>query len=408
MRYTFFIAKRYFFSKKEIGFITVISLISVIGVTVGVAALVVVMSVFNGFNGLVSSLLVSFDPHIRIHTTQQTTEQDITNLQQYLSQNFSIVGKSSFVAGKIMLISKNQSKVVFLRGLEPEKIQNVSGIKEKIILGELALQDSLRRNLVMGLSLADKLGTVVNDSIWVISPAGSQQALLGIGVPVLRSFHIVGIYESDNREYDGMYAFMSLTSAQKLLQIGNTIHGYELRLYSIDDAEKFKQEFLKKFSTQFEISTWYDLHKDLYSVMEIERWLGFIILSLIIAVALFNLLGSLTMSVIEKTRDIGILKTMGATNKDIIVIFQIEGILVGILGTIIGTILGLLICFLQQQFQLFPLDPTVYIIPAIPVEIHWQDILYTAIVTIVMSYAATIYPSKRAAKLLPAEAIRWE
>jgi lipoprotein-releasing system permease protein len=154
--------------------------------------------------------------------------------------------------------------------------------------------------------------------------------------------------------------------------------------------------------------TWYDLHKDLYSVMKIERWLAYVILCLIIGVATFNLLGSLTMSVIEKTRDIGILKAMGATNRDVISIFQIEGLLIGFIGTVAGSLLGLLVCYLQVRYHLFALDPTVYIIPAIPIEVHPLDFLSVAAAALGLSYAATLYPARRAAGLLPAEAIRWE
>jgi lipoprotein-releasing system permease protein len=163
-----------------------------------------------------------------------------------------------------------------------------------------------------------------------------------------------------------------------------------------------------EFPSTFHALTWYDLHKDLYSVMRIERWSAYIILCLIIGVATFNLLGSLTMSVIEKTRDIGILKTMGATNDDIVSIFRFEGLLVGVVGTIAGSLLGLLVCYLQVRYHLFALDPTVYIIPAIPIEVHAIDFLSVAFAAIGLSFCATLHPARRASKLLPAEAIRWE
>jgi lipoprotein-releasing system permease protein len=408
MSYKFFIAKRYLISKKETSFITLISLISVIGVTVGVAALVVVLSVFNGFDGLVTSLLVGFDPHIRITGTEKTTGTDLQKLAHFISDNRDVQGACPFVSGKAMIVSKDQSKVVFVRGLEPSEIDKVCGLKQKMILGHLQLGDSTQRSLVLGLTLSDRLGAVTGDSVMLISPAGSEQALLGFGAPVVRYFRVAGVYESDNRDYDELYAYMSLRSAQVLFQLGNQIQGYELRLHDIGDSNKFKEEVQQLFPGDFQVQTWYDLHKDLYSVMKIERWTAYIILCLIIGVATFNLLGSLTMSVIAKTRDIGILKAMGAANRDIVSVFRFEGLIVGIVGTIIGSILGLFVCWMQIRFHLFPLDPTVYIIPAIPVQVRLTDFVAVGFASIGLCYVATLIPSKRAADLLPSEAIRWE
>ncbi len=408
MSYKYFIAKRYLLSKREANFITVISLVSILGITVGVAALIVVLSVFNGFNSLVTNILVGFDPHLRIQQTATTTQEDYSRLKKFLLQQNDIQGVGSFVNGKAMIVSKNQSKVIFIRGVDGATIDKVSGVKEKIVLGNFDFSDSTKRDIVLGFSLADKLGVITEDTVWIVSPAGSEQALLGFGAPILRSFRIAGIYESNNKEYDGLYGYMSLQSSQRLFQLGSEIHGFEMRLSSIDNAEMLKEKILREFPLQFSVLTWYDLHKDLYSVMKIERWSAFTILCLIIAVATFNLLGSLTMSVIEKTRDIGILKTMGATNKDIVQIFRFEGFLIGIVGVVLGTIIGLIVCYLQIHYQLYALDPTAYIIPALPVEIRVSDLLIIGLATLVLCYISTIYPAKRAANLLPSEAIRWE
>jgi lipoprotein-releasing system permease protein len=408
MSYKFFIAKRYLLSKRQAGFITVISAISVAGVTIGVAALIVVLSVFNGFNGLVTSILVGFDPHVRIQQTEKSTPADFKKLHKFLASQSEITGVGDFVSGKAMLVSKNQTKVAFVRGLQGDAVDKVTGLKEKMVLGKLDFTNTESRDVVLGMTLADRLGVVTDDTVYMISPAGSQQALLGFGAPIIRPFRVAGIYQSDNKEYDALYAYMSLPSAQQLFQVGTEIHGVELRLKDINRSDDFKNLIEEKFGSKFIVSTWYDLHKDLYSVMKVERWTAYIILCLIIGVASFNLLGSLTMSVIEKTRDIGILKTMGASNSDIVSIFRFEGLLVGIVGTIAGTLLGLLVCFLQVHYHVFPLDPTVYIISAIPIEIRFSDFFAVGIAAVSLSYLATIHPSRRAVQLQPAEAIRWE
>jgi lipoprotein-releasing system permease protein len=408
MSYKFFIAKRYLISKKEASFITLISLISIIGITIGVAALIVVLSVFNGFNGLVTSILVGFDPHLRIIQTEKTTQDDFRKLFFALTKEEEVVGISAFVSGKAMVVSRSQSKVIFVRGLDASTLDKVTGVKQKIVLGNLDFSDSTSRDIVIGMTLADRLGAVTGDSVLMISPSGSQQALLGFGAPVVRTFRIAGIYESNNKEYDALYAYTSLPAAQRLFQSGNAIHGYEMRLKDISESDRMRDKIEAEFPSTFRALTWYDLHKDLYSVMRIERWSAYIILCLIIGVATFNLLGSLTMSVIEKTRDIGILKTMGATNDDIVSIFRFEGLLVGVVGTIAGSLLGLLVCYLQVHYHLFALDPTVYIIPAIPIEVHAMDFLTVAFAAVGLSFCATFHPARRASKLLPAEAIRWE
>ncbi|MEW6062681.1 MAG: FtsX-like permease family protein, partial [Bacteroidota bacterium] len=183
---------------------------------------------------------------------------------------------------------------------------------------------------------------------------------------------------------------------------------FDVRLSSIDDSEQEKKKIAERFGSAFNVQTWYDLHKDLYSVMQIERWMAFIILALIIGVASFNLMGSLTMTVIEKTRDIGILKAMGARRKDILAIFRFEGLIVGSIGSLLGLIIGFGICQLQIHFHLFALDPNVYIIPAIPIEMRISDFIVVPLAALLLCFGASYVPSKRAADLLPSDAVRWE
>ncbi|HTX19391.1 MAG TPA: FtsX-like permease family protein [Bacteroidota bacterium] len=383
-------------------------MISVAGVTVGVAALVVVLSVFNGFNGLVSSILVGFDPHLRIERNPSTSAGELAGLLSRLRSDPRVAGAGGFVSGKAMIVSRNQSKVVYVRGLDPDAIDKVSGMRQKIVLGSLEFADSTANDLAIGMTLADRLGIVTGDSVMVISPAGSQRALLGFGLPIVRTFRVSAIYESDNKDYDALYGYVSLRSAQELFLMPSELTGIEVRFREIAYSDGVKKEIERAYPSKFLVQTWYDLHKDLYTVMEIERWAAYVILCLIIGVASFNLLGSLTMSVIEKTRDIGILKAMGATNRDIVSIYRIEGLIVGIIGSVAGSLLGVAVCLLQIHYHLFALDPNVYIIPAIPVEIHAADFVAVAAAAVGLSYLATLYPAARAAKLLPAEAIRWE
>lgn len=407
MNYSWYIAKRYLVSKREAAFITVISIISVIGITIGVAALLIVLSVFNGFNSLVTDILVGFDPHLRISVSQETTPQELHKIKTFLQEeNSANIGE--FVNGKVMLISKKATRVVFLRGVEANSLSKISGLNDKIIIGSGELQEGEGNKIILGYSLADKLGLDVGDSMYVLSASSANNYFLTMQIPKLIQCEVSGIYESNNREYDAVYAFTSLSTGKHIYNTKN-ISGIDLRLNSYEDAEKVKEELDNKYSASgITVQTWFDLHKDLYSVMLVERWTAFIILTLIVIVATFNLLGSLTMTVIEKTRDIGILKSMGAQESAIRNIFRFEGIIIGIIGAILGCMLAYIVCWAQIHYHWFPLDETVYIIPALPVEMRISDFLIVSISTFLLCYLATLYPSTRAAKLLSAEAIRWE
>lgn len=402
------IALRYLRSRRHIGMVTVISFISIVGVTVGTAALIVVLSVFNGFSELVTSILVNFDPHLRVEAVTQSDTEAYRNLINAVSARGDVEGIAPFVAGKAVIVSRNLNRVVSIKGIESNKIASVSGVQNSIVLGSMDFDREGGNGIVLGMTLADRLGVVVGDTLAVVSLAGSETLLLHLGQPLIRRFHISGIYESSNRDYDSYYAFVGLAPAQALFGMGDRIHGVEMRLRDLDEAEAVKSEIASQFGSSFRVLTWYDLHRDLYSVMKIERWLAFIILCLIIGVASFNLLGSLTMVVIEKRREIGVLKSMGATKKSIIRIFLFEGLFVGSIGAVVGLLLGLGVVYLQEHYHLFPLDPTVYIIPAIPVEVHGTDLVITVITAIVLCSLAALYPARRAALLDPVEAIRWE
>ncbi len=409
MGFEFFIARRYLRSKGTIQFISVVNIISIIGLTVGVSALLVVLSVFNGFSEVVSSILISFDPHLRIERQGGLSEDEYRSLQALFDSDERIRGYSPVVTGKAMIVSRASSKVVFVRGVDERKIGDASGLKDKIVLGSLTLLDSANvGSIVIGLTLADRLAALVEGEVLVVSPYAFDAALVPFSQLTPAKFEVTGIFESNNKDYDANYAYVSIASAQRLFNMEHRISGVEVRLTDIDLVEEVKTRLLLELPPGVQVSSWYDLHKDLYSVMRIERWVAYIILSLIIVVATFNVLGSLTMTVIEKQRDIGVLKSMGATSKSLIRIFMFEGMCVGIVGTILGVCLGVLILYLQIEFHLFPLDTRVYVIPAIPVEIRPFDFLVVSIAALALSALASYYPARRAAKVVPIEAIRWE
>lgn len=404
-----FIARRYLRSKRQMRFINIIMLVSVIGITVGVAALIIVLSVFNGFNTVVTDVLVGFDPHVRVEPLRGTSMSPEDPQLQSLMQDPRIAVSAPFITSKSLLVSSRVNRVVFVRGVVDSLIGKVSGVEQNIVLGTFNLQvTDGQPGIVLGLALADRLAATVGTEITMVSPVGLDALLMQIGQPMMRRFRVTGIYDSNNKDYDGQYAFVSIDVARDLFQFGSGISGMEMRLFDIREAQDVAGHMAADLHERYRVSSWYDLHKDLYAVMQIERWAAYIILCLIVGVATFNVLGSLTMGVIEKKRDIGILKALGATNGSIMRVFMFEGILVGTLGTVIGTSLGLLVCYLQIRYQLFPLDPTVYIIPAIPVDIRWTDFVAVSLASMILSSLASLYPALRAARTLPINSIRWE
>ena len=410
MKFETFIAKRYLVSKHKINFITIISIISVLGITIGVASLIVVLSVFNGFGSLVTSYLINFDPHIRIVITSDDSKHVEKNVEDELKNIKEVKDYSKFVNGKVLAYQSHLTQIVNLKGIQEKNDKSIYNIKKSIVLGkfDLSVKNGIP-GIVLGLPLADHMQSIIGDTLTLISPAGIEKYITQLSMPKTEKFVIRGIYISNNNEYDGSYIFTNLSTAQKLLGYNKNIEGFDVMLYNLHQSEKVKEEMAAKLDKNtYSINTWYDFHKDLYSVMQIERWTAYIILSLIIAVATFNILGSLSMSVIEKQRDIGILRSMGVGEKSILKIFMYEGLLIGIAGTLAGVILGYFICWLQLHFNIYPLDPTQYKIDSLPLQIRVSDFFFITGASMLLTYLASLIPAKRAAKVNPLEAIKWE
>ena len=405
-----FIAKRYLISKHKINFITIISIISIVGVTIGVAALIVVLSVFNGFGSLVTKYLMNFEPHIRAQVISEEGEKNIEQLSDLLSQRKETEGFTPFVNGKVLAYNKGLTKVVNLKGIKKELADSVYNFSSSIIYGDdnIASSKPVPR-VIIGIQLADKMQAVTGDTLTLISPLGIEKAITQISMPLTKKVVITGIYSSNNNDYDAGYIITDIKFAQFLLGYKKNVQGFEVRLKDSDDAFNVKNFLERSLSKDdFSIQTWFDFHQELYSVMKIERWTAYLILMLIIAVATFNILGSLSMSVIEKRRDIGILSAMGISEKSILKIFMFEGILIGIIGTFLGVLLGYFICYLQIEYNIYPLNPAQYKVDSLPLELILSDFFFVSGASLLLTFIAALYPAKRAAKVNPLEAIKWE
>lgn len=403
--FEFFIAKRYLKARHKFSFITIINMLSILGITIGVAALIVVLAVFNGFGSLVTKTLLNFDPHLQI--TFADKKANTALIDSLLNDNDNVKSFSPFIDGRVVLISDRNFETVSLKGIREYKAKKLQ-IKSQFISRNRNTTGATLNRILLGLPLALKLGLRTGDTVNVISTKELEKSAVTLRVPQIHKFILDGIYEINNKEYAFSYAFTDLTSAQRTLGFGNKINGVEVFLKDFNEAENFKAFLSNELTDSYKIYTWYDLHKNLYDVMLLERWAAYILLSLIIAVAVFNILTSLTMSVIEKRKDIALLQTMGAQKKSILRIFMFEGMLSGTIGTIAGTILGVLIYWIQLEFKIYALDPMKYIIDALPVELRYSDLLVIAGMSLLLSFLASLYPAKRSLKLNLIESIKWE
>ncbi len=407
--FEYFIAKKYIRAKHSLSFISVISIISTIGVAIGVAALIIVLSVFNGFGSLVTKMLINFDPHLRITSTNED-QTKLKETQKYLSSLNYVKSFAPYAEGKVLLMNDRSMEILNLKGIDISDSSSKNRILEQVKIGHFDLtKENNTDKIILSLPIALRLSANIGDTIFATSANQIKRTITRMTIPQTKKLIVSGIYEINNKQYALEYSFSTLEFAQQILNMKKNISGIEIILDDLDKSEEIKENIISKFGEDnLNISTWYDMHKDLYRVMLLERWAAYLLLSLIIAVAVFNILSSLTMSVFEKKKDIGILRSMGATSNSIKKIFMFEGILIGIVGTTLGLILGLFVCFLQINFNLYTLDASKFVIDTLPVEIRISDIFAVSVMSLLLTYFASKYPANKALKTKIIDALKWE
>ncbi|HET9136143.1 MAG TPA: ABC transporter permease [Candidatus Kapabacteria bacterium] len=411
MSFPLFIAKRYSLTKRKEQFITTISILSMLGITVGVAALICVLSVFNGFSKVVTDILVNFDPHVRINAVASDTTNgkfiaDGASVISMVKQLPEVEAAGPVAREKGVLVHYTLPRVASVIGIDASDLERVSGIGRTIGAGKMQLDDS---GIVVGQALADNLAIATGDTIQVFSSTGMERILSEPVTPRSRYFYVRGIFAANNRDYDATNAYININTARELFEIPQAAATQiDIRLHDIHESQNVKTTIENKLGKNFSVQTWYDLHTDLYNVMEIERWIAYIILILIVAVASFSIFSALTLTVFEKRRDIGLLSALGAEQSQIRKIFLGQGLITGVGGVIIGCVLGFLVVWSQDTFHWFKLDSSIYIIPAMPVELHLLDFLSVSLGALILVVLASIFPARRAASTEIAEALRWE
>jgi lipoprotein-releasing system permease protein len=431
--YEFFVGLRYLKAKRRQKSISLNTLISIGGVMVGVAALIATLAVMTGFKEDLRDKILGTNSHIVITDRTRDEIADYPKLVDEAKKIPHVVAATPFIFRQVLLSSDTSVFGVVLRGIDPTTEAQVTEIGKNIIEGRL---DSLTNpppsslpeagttlpegeaekilpGIIIGRELAGRLGAFLGDRINIVSPVGKEGTSIGKSLtgpmgftPKIRKFRVVGIFDSGMYEYDSSLAYISIKEAQNFFNLPDVVTGIEVKVDDIFIADRVAEQIEAHLNFPYQARDWMKLNRNLFSALQLEKMMMFIILVLIILVASFNIVSTLTMTVVEKSREIAILKAMGATRESIMRIFMLEGVVIGIVGVILGTPLGLFVCWVLQKFYTLP--PDIYYISHLPVKIHALDVFLVSTAAVLIGFFATLYPSWQAAKLDPAEALRYE
>ena len=394
------------------GFISFISLISVLGIALGVAALIIVLSVMNGFQKEVRDRMLSVVPHVEVFATEGGALPDWQAVAAQTKQNPLVIGTAPYVAAQALVGRGDELRGALVRGIDPkyegqvtELARRQSVLIDKLVPGEW--------NIVLGVELARMIGAHIGGKVTVVAPGG-QVTAAGV-IPRLKQFTLVGIFEAGHYEYDSGLALIHIDDAAKLFQVGGPT-GVQLRLSDVHAARAANDQLSRLLGRELRVRDWTRTNANWFDAVQIEKRLMGIILTLIVAVAAFNLVSTLVMTVTDKRADIAILRTLGASPRSIMGVFMVQGAAAGVIGTLSGLALGLLVAFnigtivpaIERLLNTSFLPPTIYVISRMPSEPMASDIVPVVLVSLLLSFAATIYPSWSASRVNPAEALRYE
>lgn len=393
MSWQLFIASRYLTSKHKERFISLISTISILGVAVGVAALIIVISVMSGFDEDLKQKIIGTYSHIEI--TSDYGVKSSEELSGRILATPHVKAASPFLHGQALVRFRESVVGAIAKGIEPEGEVRVNKIGQYVTEGKLDLSGY---GIVVGSELASKMGLKIGDTITVVTP-GSIDGI---------EFRVTGIFKSGMYEYDSSLVYMSIPAAQELLRARDLITGFSVK---VDDAlrvDAVKGALKEALGAPYIVRSWLDLNRNLIEALKLEKTVMFIILALIVMVACFNIAGTLIMTVLEKTKDIGILKAIGASRMHVMAIFALQGTMIGVVGTASGALLGLGAAWCLKTYKFINLPSDIYYIDKLPVRFEAGDIITIIAASVAISIIATIYPAYRASKLDPVEALRYE
>lgn len=408
MSYSVFIALRYLKGKHKRAPISLNTLISIGGVALGVMTLIVVLSVMSGFETDLKQKILGTNSPVIVTSFNDKGIADYAGVEKKISVTPHVISVSPFTYSEVMLTSPGGVSGIILKGIDPSSEKNVTDLKKNMVQGSLtdlkAATDA--PSIILGKELAGALGVTAGDKVRVVSPFGTMTPL-GME-PKFQEFVVKGMFDTGMYEYDSKLAYISIPDAQKFFGLGDSITGFEIRVDDLDLSGEVAHAVQEKLGFPYHARDWMQMNRNLFSALKLEKITMFVILVLIIIVASFNIVSTLIMIVIEKAREIAILKSMGATPRGIMNIFMINGTVIGLVGTLIGLAGGYLLCMFIETTKLVTLPSDIYYISHLPVKMNAWEFAIVSAAAIVISFGATLYPSWQAAKLDPLEALRYE
>lgn len=418
MPFELLIGLRYLKAKRKSTFISIITFISTAGVTLGVMALIVVLAVMTGFERDLKEKILGTNAHLVVIRSGAAME-NYRGTMERLKQLPGVQAATPFIYNQVMLSTGRNVSGVVLRGIEPETDREVTRLSRSLVQGGMAQLDPRpgsgpEPGILIGRELARHLNLTLGDRVNVVSPTGSITPL-GM-MPKLKPFRVVGIFNTGMFEYDSSLAYVSLAQAQRFFDLGDTVTGVQLKVANVYGTTELAQQINREFGPELYARDWMQMNKNILFALKTEKVVMFIILTLIVLVAAFGIASTLFMVVMEKARDIAILKAMGARSLSIMKIFVLEGLIIGIVGTVLGVLSGLLIAHnLEQIIDLVQkltgknfFSKDIYYLDHFPSQVVGSDVLMISITAVAISFVATLYPAWQASKMLPAEALRYE
>jgi lipoprotein-releasing system permease protein len=388
-------------------------MISVLGIVIGVWALITVLSVMNGFEKELRERILTVASHVTV-TGRDGHLKEWLGLAERLAEANEVTGFAPFIFAQAMLAKGNATTGALVRGIVPDQEKSVSKILNNLRSGDLDEFNSGNWGVALGSELASKLGVVTGDKITVIAPQG-RVSIAGV-LPRLKRFTVVAIFELGMYEYDSSLALIHIDDAAQLFQTQGAVSGLRLSIENIYRAPLVRSNIEQKLGSDYLVSDWTREHENFFRALQIERRVMFFILLLIVAVAAFNIVSTLVMVVTDKQRDVAILRTLGFSARSVMAVFIVQGTLIGLIGTTIGAVVGVitasnvetLVPFLENLFRIEFFPSSIYVISDFPAETRWRDVGQIIFVSFTLSFLATIYPAWRASKVQPAEALRYE
>ena len=421
MRYELFLSLRYLRARRREVFISLITMISMVGVMIGVMTLNIVLAVMTGFEEDLRDRILGFNPHVVISSLQGFVD-GYTEVVDTVSQVPDVVAVAPFVYGQVMVSAGQNVSGSLVRGVDPSLASAVVDIGAHLSFGEVdqlgqkqeltfqteeTVQTVQLSGVLVGHELARQLGVFVGDPINIISPLSTTPGPLGV-VPRVKRFVIVGVFNAGMFEYDSALVYMSLADAQQFFTLGEQVTGVEVKIRDVYQAQTVARELEGVLGFPYTTRDWTEVNSNIFAALKLEKVVYFIVLLLIVLVAAFNIIATLIMVVMEKRKDIAVLKSMGATGNAISRVFIYKGLIIGVVGTLMGTLLGWVGCWLLDRYEFIELPKDVFYVSTLPVKMYAENFFIVGVASVIICLLATIYPARQAARLAPVEVIRYE